>query len=166
MSSSEMTRAPLDPALLAAFREQGAAIVARERGFTPACRIKLAGIARGLGIADDQIELAICSLTTAEPSAPPNAQGERLRRRLRKDLSGKSRTIIGPTIEAQIIANAQRKYGLEESVTRQVMSEVTAELGLTLVTASDAIHSLTAQIDQAVGDSSWLAREGWDRLRS
>src|SRR5205823_13604500 len=100
MSSSEMTRAPLDPALLAAFRQQAAAAVAHERGFTPACRIKLAGIARALGVADDQIEQAIASLTTAEPSAPPNALAERLRRRLRKDLSGKKRTIIGPTIEA------------------------------------------------------------------
>src|SRR3954454_11407415 len=138
----ETTPAPLDPALLAAFRQQGAAVVARERGFTPACRIKLAGIARSLGIADDQIEQAIGSLTTAEPSAPPNAQAERLRRRLRKDLSGKSRTILGPTIEAQIVANARRKYGLDETVTRQVLSEVTAELVLTLVSASDATASL------------------------
>jgi hypothetical protein len=162
----DTTSAPLDPALLAAFRQQAAAVVARERGFTPACRIKLAGIARSLGIADDQIEQAIGSLTTAEPSAPPNAQAERLRRRLRKDLSGKKRTIIGPTIETQIIANARRKYGLDEAVTREVVNEVTAELGLTLVTSSDAIQSLTAQIDDAIGDSSWLAREGWDRLRS
>ena len=30
---------PLDPALLAAFRQQGAAIVAHERGLSAACRI-------------------------------------------------------------------------------------------------------------------------------
>src|SRR6476620_4689718 len=94
--------APLDPALLEAFRQQGAAILARERCLSPACRIKLAGVARSLGIADEQIEEAIRSLTTAEPSAPPNAQAERFRRRLRKDLAATSRTIIGPTIESQI----------------------------------------------------------------
>src|SRR5260221_14740873 len=99
----ESQPAPLDPALLAAFRQEGAVIVAHERALTTACRIKLAGVARRLGIADDQIEQAIRALTTAEPSAPPNAQAERFRRRLQKDLSGKSRTIIGPTIEAQIL---------------------------------------------------------------
>ena len=41
-----------------------------------------------------------------------------------------------------------------------------AELGLTRITASDAIDSLAAQIEQAAGDSTWLAREAWDRLRT
>src|SRR5262245_27531220 len=158
--------APLDPALLAAFRQQGAAIVAHERGLTAACRIKLAGVARALGIADEQIEEAVCALTVAEPSAPPNVQVEKLRRRLRKDLGGKSRRIIGPTIEAQILAAAQRKYGLASELTNQVLSEVAAELGLIRITASDATANLAAQIDQAAGDSAWLAREAWDRLRS
>src|SRR5262245_29315869 len=157
---------PLDPAVLAAFRDQGAAIVARERGLSPACRLKLAGVARGLGIADDQIEPAIRSLAVAEPAAPPNPQVERFRQRLHKDLSGKSRTIIGPTIEARILSAAKRKYGLEAELAAQVLGEVAVELGLTRITASDAIKSLAAQIDQAAGDSTWLAREAWDRLRS
>src|SRR5262245_34373449 len=101
---------PLDPALLAEFRQQGGPILARERGLSTACRIKLADLARGLGIADDQIEAAIRSLTVAEPSAPPNVQAERFRRRLRKDLAGVSRKIIGPTIESDILAAAARKY--------------------------------------------------------
>src|SRR5262245_7135869 len=157
---------PLDPALLAAFRQQGAPIVTRERGLSATCRIKLAGIARGLGIGDEQIEEAIRSLNTAEPSAPPNAQVERFRRRLRKDLSGKSRTIIGPTIETQILAAAQRKYGLDDASSGQTLREVADELGLTVISASDAIQSLGDQIDQAARDSTWLAREAWDRLRS
>lgn len=157
---------PLDPALLAAFRHQGAAIVARERGLSPACRIKLVGIARSLGIGDEQIEDAIRSLTAAEPNAPPNAQAERFRRRLRKDLAATSRTIIGPTIESQILAAAQRKFSLDAAVALQVLTEVATERGLKLISASDAIQSLEAQIDQAAGDSTWLAREAWDRLRS
>ena len=72
----------------------------------------------------------------------------------------------GRTVETKIVANAKRKYALDELTARQIFGEVTAELGLTFVTASDAIQNLTAQIDQAVGDSSWLAREGWDRLRT
>jgi hypothetical protein len=157
---------PLDPALLAAFRQQGAAIVARERGLTSSCRIKLAGAAQSLGIADEQVEQAIRSLAAVEPNSPPNAQAEKFRRRLSKDLAGKSRTIIGPTIEAQILAAAKRKYGLDEEAAGQVLGEVAGELKLTRITASDAIQSLTAQIDQAAGDSAWLAREAWDRLRS
>src|SRR4029078_5980719 len=157
---------PLDPALLAAFRQEGAIIVAHERGLTAACRVKLAGVARKLGIGDDQIEQAIRSLAAVEPSAPPNRQAERFRRRLRKDLSGKSRTIIGPTIEAQILAAARRKYTLDDGLAGQVIAEVTAELGLTRISATDAIQSLATQIDQAAGTSTWLAPESCDRLRS
>jgi len=164
--SHEVQSPPLDPALLAAFRQEGAVIVAHERGLTTTCRLKLVGVARKLGIGDDQIEQAIRSLAAIEPSAPPNRQAERFRRRLRKDLSGKSRTIIGPTIEAQILAAAHRKYALDEVLARQVIAEVTAELGLMRISASDAINSLAAQIDQAAGNSTWLAREAWDRLRS
>jgi hypothetical protein len=164
--SREIQSPPLDPALLAAFRQEASVIVAHERGLTATCRLKLAGIARKLGISDDQVEQAIRSLAAIEPSAPPNRQAERFRRRLRKDLSGKRRTIIGPTIEAQILAAAHRKYALDDVSAGQVIAEVTAELGLTRISASDAIQSLAAQIDQAAGNSSWLAREAWDRLRS
>ena len=47
-----------------------------------------------------------------------------------------------------------------------MLAEVAAELGLTRITASDAVQNLAAQIDQAIGDGTWLAREAWDRLRS
>ncbi len=164
--SREIQSPPLDPALLAAFRQEASVIVAHERGLTATCRLKLAGIARKLGISDDQIEQAIHSLAAFEPSAPPNRQAERFRRRLRKDLSGKRRTIIGPTIEAQILAAAHRKYALDDALAGQVIAEVTAELGLTRISASDAIQSLAVQIDHAAGNSTWLARETWDRLRS
>src|SRR5688572_1065639 len=130
MPPEPATAAPLDPALLAEFRRQGGAIVAQERGFTAACRIKLARLAGSLGIADDQIDAAIRSLNQAEPAAPPNPKVEKFRKRLRKDLAGKTRTIIGPTIEAQIIAAAAQKYGLDDAAARQVLGEVAAELGL------------------------------------
>ena len=157
---------PLDPAVLAAFRQQAAAIVAQERGLTTACRIKINGLARQLGIPEDQIEPAIRSLgETAVVDAPPNPQAEKFRRRLRKDLAGKS-TILGPTIEAQILAAAARKYSLDDASARQVLAEVAIELGLTRISESEAIRNLEAQIDHALGEATWLAREAWDRLRS
>jgi hypothetical protein len=155
----------LDPAQLAAFRQQAGPIVARERGMTPACRIKLAGVARAVGIAEEQIDAAVRSLGASEPDAPPNPQAERFRRRLQKDLSGKTTTILGPIIEEQILASAARKYGLDEASARQVVAEVAAELGLTRITTGDAVAGLTVQIDAVVRDSTWLAREAWDRLR-
>jgi len=164
--ANDIQSPPLEPALLAAFRQEGAVILAHERGLTTACRLKLAGVARRLGIGDDQIEAAIKTLTTVEPSAPPNFQAERFRRRLRKDLRGKPRAIIGPTIESKILASARRKYSLDEVLAAQVLAEVTSELGLTRISASDAIQTLAAQINQAAGNSTWLARETWDRLRS
>ena len=157
---------PLDPAVLAVFRQQAAALVAQERGLTTACRIKINGLARQLGIPEDQIEPAIRSLAeTADVDAPPNPQAEKFRRRLRKDLAGKS-TILGPTIEAQILAAAARKYSLNDAVARQVLADVAAELGLTRISASEAIRNLEEQIDHALGEATWLAREAWDRLRS
>src|SRR5688572_15072594 len=166
MPPEPLTAMPVDPALLAEFRRQGGAIVARERGLTPACRVKLAGLARTLGIPDDQVEAAIRAVNQAEPAAPPNPSTEKFRKRLRKDLAGKTRTIIGPKIEAQILAAAAEKYSLDEATARQVLGEVAAELGLTRITASDALDGLAAQIDLTVGDSTWLAREAWDRLRT
>jgi hypothetical protein len=155
----------LDPAKLAAFHQQAGPIVARERGLSPSCRIKLAGVARSVGIAEDQIEAAVRSLGAGEPEAPPNPQAERLRERLRKDLAGKTRTIIGPIIEEQIVASAARKYGLDEAQSRQVIGEVAAELGVTRITANEATETLEQQIDAVAGDKTWLPREAWDRLR-
>lgn len=156
----------LDPAQLAAFCAQAGPIVAQERGLTPACRRKLAGIARDLGIAEEQIDAAVRALSAAEPAAPPNPQAERFRRRLHKDLAGKSKTIIGPMIEAQIVAKAATKYSLGEALARQVVGEVAAELGLTRITATEAIDGLAAQIDSVAGSRIWLPRETWDRLRT
>src|SRR5437016_14654031 len=65
-----------------------------------------------------------------------------------------------------MISTPQRKFGLAETPTRQVLSEVAAELGLTRITVSDAVTSLASQVDAAVGDSTWLPRTAWDRLRT
>lgn len=166
MPPEPTTAAPLDPALLAEFRKQGAAIVAQERGLSATCRIKLTRLAKSLGIPSDQIDAAIRVLHETEPEAPPNPQAEKFRKRLLKDLAGKTRAIIGPTIEAEIIAAAARKYSLDETTSRQVLGEVAAEIGLTRITAGDAIDNLAKQIELTAGDSTWLAREAWDRLRT
>ena len=166
MPPDSSTAEPLDPALLVAFRQQAGAVIAQERGLTAAGRMKLAGIARQLGIGEDQIEAAVRSLgEAAAPPAPVNPAIEKFRRRLKKDLAGKSRTIIGPTIESQIVVAALGKYGLDEAAARQTVAEVAAELGLRRISHSQAIDSLAAQIDQATGDATWLAKEAWDRLR-
>ncbi len=166
MTDPAATTDALDPATLAQFRRQGAAIIAAERGMTPAGRVKLAGIARQLGIGDDQIEAAIRSLGESDaPPIPKNPAVEKFRRRLTKDLAGKSRTIISPTIEGHIVAAAQRKYGLDVASAREVVGQVAAELGMRRISASQALDSLAQQIDDTAGDSTWLAKEAWDRLR-
>jgi hypothetical protein len=166
MPPDPTTAEPLDPAVLAEFRQQGSAIIAQERGLSTTCRIKLRRLAKSLAIPNDQIDAAIRALHDSEPEAPPNPEAEKFRKRLRKDLAGKTRAIIGPTIEAQIIAAAARKYSLDETTSRRVLNEVAAEIGLTRITAGDALDSLAVQIEQTVGDATWLSREGWDRLRT
>jgi hypothetical protein len=152
--------------VLAEFRRQGGAIIAQERGLSTTCRIKLTRLAKSLGIPREQIDAAIRALHESEPEAPPNPEAEKFRKRLRKDLAGKTRAIIGPTIEAEIIAAAARKYSLDETTSRKVLDEVAAEIGLTRITSGDAVDSLAAQIEQTVGEATWLAREAWDRLRT
>jgi hypothetical protein len=166
MSEMAATTDALDPATLTLFRRQGAAIIAAERGMTPAGRVKLAGIARQLGIGDDQIEAAIRSLGESDaPPIPTNPAVEKFRRRLTKDFAGKSRTIISPTIEGHIVAAAERKYGLDAATVREVVGQVAAELGMRRISASQALDSLAQQIDDTAGDATWLAKEAWDRLR-
>lgn len=158
--------ATIDPAVLVAFRQEAKAIIAAQRGLTPASLAKVVGIAQRLGIADEQFDEALRSLAIAEPSAPPNPQVEKFRRRLRKDLSVNPSAVIGPTIEAQILANAKRKYGLSDALVGEVLAEVASELGLTRITSTDAIRSLAAQIDQAAGNNTWLASEARNRLHA
>jgi hypothetical protein len=166
-SSHNIPVGELTPALLTTFRQRASPILARERGLTAGCVVKLNRLAREIGIPETQIEAAIHSLTSA-PTPPPLAPDpklEKFRQRLRKDLEGKSRTILGPTIESKIIEAAQRKYALTEAAARQTFAEVAAELGLRRISADEAVRSLTTSIDQAIGDSVWLAKESRDRLR-
>ncbi|MEX2176420.1 MAG: hypothetical protein WD872_18800 [Pirellulaceae bacterium] len=156
----------IEPALLIAFRQQAGGILSQERGLTGAGRAKLAEIARQLGIGEEQLEVAIRSLGESEaPPAPENPRIEKFRRRLQKDLAASGRAILGPRIETQIVAVAAEKYGLDEPAARQVLARVASELGLRQISTDQAIDSLAAQIDQAAGEATWLAKEAWDRLR-
>ncbi|MDX1948380.1 MAG: hypothetical protein SFU86_23525 [Pirellulaceae bacterium] len=166
MAAETPPASPLDPALLATFRQQAGPILAAERGLSAGCRVKLASLARQLGMAEERIDGAIRALNeSAAPAAPPDPFVEKFRARLRKDLAGKNQAILGPTIETQIVAVACKKFGLPEAIARQIIGEVAAELGLRRISASEAVRNLAAQIDQAAGDATWLAKEVWDRLR-
>ncbi len=165
------SRPPARPAATAsdplrAFRDRAAVILAEERGLTPQCRIKLARTARELGLDDAQTEEAIRSLRRDGRPKATDPIAEKFRQRLRKDLSGRHRTVIGPEIEARVIESARRKYGLDEPAVREVLSEVAAELGLRHITGDQAVQLYVDMVDEAVGDSTWLSREAWDRLRS
>lgn len=155
---------PRDP--LRAFRERAAVILAKERGLTPQCRIKLTRVARELGLSEAQAEEGIRMLRRSGSSATTDPLVEKLRQRLRKDLAGRQKTVIGPEIESRVIDSATRKYGLDAAVIREVLTEVAAELGLRHITGDQAVQLFADVVDQAVGDATWVAREAWDRLRS
>lgn len=155
---------PLGDAQLAAFRQKAGPILAEARGLTPAALAKLAEIARELGLEDEQVDAAIRSLH-AGPAKPRDPAVEKFRARLKKDLSVKKKTIIGPEIEARIIAGGSQKYALAEPVILEVLAEVAAELGLRRITGDEALAHFVEMVDAAVGDSTWLARQAWDRLR-
>ena len=69
--SHEVQSPPLDPALLAMFRQEGAMIVAHERGLTAACRVKLVGVARKLGIS---ARIFVPSVASPAICAPRNSR--------------------------------------------------------------------------------------------
>ena len=155
---------PADP--LRAFRDRAGAILAEERGFSPQSRIKLARVAKELGLSDEEAEEAIRSLKDGKPKPATDPIVEKFRQRLHKDLSGRHRTVIGPEIEARVVESAKRKYGLDEPTVRQVLTDVAAELGMRHITGDQAVQLYVELVDEAIGDSTWLSREGWDRLRS
>lgn len=160
--AAESDRSPQATEAEIEFCRRAAPILARERGLTAACRVKLAGLAHSLGLDEGQMAAALSRLRASLPSP----QAQRFRRRLRKDLAGKARAILGPTIVRQILAAAREKYGLDEATARQLLDDVATELHLTCITPTEALQGLAGQIDQAIGPATWLAREGWDRLRS
>jgi hypothetical protein len=166
MSQTPPTRKPAAGDKLRAFRERAAVILAGERGFTPQCRIKLARLAHELGMNEAQAEEAVRSLREKSQPKGTDPLVEKFRQRLKKDLSGRHRTVIGPEIEARVIASAQRKYGIDADTVREVLTEVAAELGLRHITGDQAAQLYADMVDEAVGDSTWLAREAWDRLRT
>ena len=158
------TSSPPPPDVLDAFRRQAGPILAEERGMTAAALKKLAGLARGLGIAEVQVEAAIRSLHLAPAADNPGAA--KFKRRLLKDLSGGKKAIIGPDIENKIVEVASRKYSLSTAAVRNVIAEVTAELGLRRITENEAFLHILETIDAAVGEATWLPRETWDRVRA
>jgi hypothetical protein len=155
-----------DASLLAEFRRQAGAVLAQERGLTPAGRVKLASLARQIGLAEEQIEAAIRSLSESTAAQPEGQEVQKFRSRLRKDLAGRSRSILGPKAESQIVEAAANKYALDDATARRVLNEVADELGLQRISVDEAVGNLAQQIDLTAGRSTWLAKESWDRLRS
>ena len=158
------TSTSLSESQLAAFRQKAGPILAEARGFTPGALAKLGDIARDLGLADDQMQEAIRALH-AGPLKAKDPVVEKFRNRLRKDLSAR-KTIIGPEIEARIVAGGVEKYQLTEAVILDVLAEVAAELGLRRITGNEALAHFVEMVDAAVGEKTWLNRQAWDRLRA
>src|SRR5678809_1598945 len=117
----------LSESQLAAFRQKAGPILAEQRGLTPGALARLGEIARDLGLADEQVQDAIRSLH-AGAAKPKDPTAEKFRKRLLKDLSAR-KTIIGPEIEARIVAGGVQKYQLSESAILEVLADVAAELG-------------------------------------
>ena len=149
---------------LAEFRQKAGPIVAQARGLTPAARMKLADVARQLGIPEDQFESALRSLTTPAASASQSKSAEKFRRRLLKDLETRRGTILGPTHEARILAAAREKYDLDDDAALDVLASVTAELGIQRVRGDEATRNLADAIQDAIGDRTWIAEEARQRL--
>src|SRR5436190_19558567 len=129
-----MSSPSLSESQLAAFRQKAGPILAEQRGLTPGALAKLGEIARDLGLADEQVQDAIRALH-AGPAKPKDPATEKFRKRLMKDLSTR-KTIIGPEIEARIVAGGMQKYQLSESAVLEALAEVTAELGLRRITGN------------------------------
>lgn len=154
----------LSESQIAAFRQKAGPILAEQRGLTPGALARLGEIGRDMGLVDDQVQDAIRALH-AGPAKPKDPAVEKFRNRLLKDLSAK-KTIIGPEIEARIVAGGIQKYQLTESAILETLAEVAAELGLRRITGNEATAHFVEMVDAAIGDKTWLNRQSWDRLRA
>lgn len=155
--------------LIAEFRRKAGPIVAQARGLTPAARVKLADLARQIGLGEDRIDDALRTLAespaTAAP-APRSKEAEKFYRRLLKDLGGSGKAIIGPTHEATIVAAGKEKYGLDEATALDLLAEAAAELGLQRIRGDEATRNLATAVEDALGDQTWIATDARDRLYS
>ena len=154
----------IDAAALAEFQRKAGPIVALERGLTPAARLKLADVARQLGLSDGQFEVALRSLSPTSPSPAASKAAERFRRRLLKDLQPKAGGILGPKHETQILEAARDKYSLDDVTALDQLARVTAELGIHRVRGDDALRNLADAVQDSLGDQTWIAQDTRDRL--
>jgi len=155
-----------DAATLAEFQRKAGPIVAQQRGLTPAARLKLADVARQLGIGDDQLEAALRSLGPASSAAAQNKAAGKFRRRLLKDLQPKAGGILGPKHEVQILASAREKYSLDDATALEMLASVTTELGIHRVRGDEAMRNLSDAVQDAVGDHTWIEQNTRDHLHA
>ena len=154
---------------LAVFLQKAAPILAAERGLTPISRLKLESVARDLGMSSAEFDEALRNTQhgPAEPTPPPvlnDPQAEVFRRYLRKKLRKLTHGILTPDQERRLLAIAWKRHTIPEPEARQLIQEISAELGQRRISLDDAATHVREFIAKQLADVTWVDHATAERL--
>jgi hypothetical protein len=145
------------------FRAQAGAIVAAERGLTPSCRIKLADLARQIGLDEAQAQEVLRSFGgAAHPKQSPAAR--KFQRDVRKTLTSLAIAALTPLHEARLLDVARKKHALSESEAEAIIAATAAELGVGRISSEEACATLDGMIADKLETDEWLDGDSRETL--
>ena len=154
---------------LAVFLQKAAPILAAERGLTPISRLKLEAVARDLGMSSSEFDDALRNTQhgPAEPAPPPvlnDPQSAVFRIYLRKKLARLTHGILTPDQERRLLAIAWKRHTIPEPEARQLIQEVSADLGQRRISLDDAATHVRDFIAKQLADVTWVDHATAERL--
>lgn len=144
------------------FRAEAGAIVAAERGLTPSCRIKLADLARQIGLDEAQAQEVLRSFGGAPPSQSPAAK--KFQRDVRKTLTSLAIAALTPLHESRLLEVARKKHALSDTEAEAIIAATAAELGVGRISSDEACATLDIMIADKLGDDEWLDYDSRETL--
>lgn len=147
---------------IAAFLSRAGSILAVHRGLNAKSRVLLAAVAREVGFADDEQELAFRSL---EGSRPLESTEESTHQRrlppflhvLREQLIKLPHGVVTHAVQESVVEQAEQRFGLDGDASRAALRQVVGELKLKVISETEAVRHIEGLVAEAMGESLHVA---------
>lgn len=155
-----------------AFLDQAAGIVAVERGINAKSRVKLAAIARGLGLSDAQFDAAMQTLQRGEQEPTLTADElAQLRRRQSKFHSYVGETLMAlpqgvltASMEHMLVTAGVDEFGMQRDDAERDVLALVKKLQIRRITADEAERHIASLADAAINASGRLPDDVRERI--
>jgi hypothetical protein len=169
-AASDDTSAEIDR--IRAFLDQAAGIVAVERGLNAKSRLKLASIARELGLSDAELEGAMHTLQRGEQEPTLTAEElAQLRRSQRKfhnfvgeTLMALPQGVLTASMEQMLVAAGVDEYRLKHELAQQEILDLVQKLRVRRITAAEAERHIVGLADLAIAPDGVLPSDVRQRI--